>query len=70
MSISSRASWKNEEGSETKDTKVSLEHPTPRTGDDIVQPLTKVKYLLILLFLVKILLFGYVLMCSSSDLLQ
>ncbi len=41
MLISSRASRKIEEGSETKDTKVSLKHPTPRTGDDIVQLLLK-----------------------------
>jgi len=37
MLISSRALGKTKEGSETRDTKVSLQHPTPRTGDDIVQ---------------------------------
>jgi len=41
MPISSRASGKIEEGSETKDTKVSLKHPTSRTDDDIVQKLLK-----------------------------
>jgi len=34
--ISSRALGKTKEGSTTRDTKVSPQHPAPRTGDDIV----------------------------------
>ena len=37
MVICSQASGKTEEGSETRDTTVSPQRPTPRTGDDIVQ---------------------------------
>jgi hypothetical protein len=37
MPISSQALGKTREGSETRDTTVSPKHPTPRTGDDIVQ---------------------------------
>ena len=36
MLISSRALEKTKEGSETRDTKVSPQHPIPRTGNDIV----------------------------------
>lgn len=43
MPISSQASGKTGEGSETKDTKVSLQQAAPRPGDDIVQALTKVR---------------------------
>ena len=41
MPISSQALGKTREGSETKDTKVSLQEATPRTGDDIVRTLLK-----------------------------
>jgi|GEM_PF-3379709 len=37
MVICSQASGKTEEGSETRDTTVSPQRPTPGTGDDIVQ---------------------------------
>ena len=39
MLISSQATRKIVEGSETKDTKVSLQEATSRTDDDIVQSL-------------------------------
>ena len=39
MPISSQALWRYKEGSETKDTTVSLQRATSRTDDDIVQPL-------------------------------
>lgn len=39
MPISSEALRKIKERSETKDTTVSLQRATPRTGDDIVQSL-------------------------------
>lgn len=45
MPISSEATGKTVERSETKDTMVSLQRPTPRTGDDIVHNLTKVNYI-------------------------
>lgn len=41
MPISSQALWKYREGSETKDTKVSLQEAIPRTGNEIVQSLLK-----------------------------
>ena len=37
MLISSRAFGKSKEGSETKDTTVSLQHPTTQVVDDIVR---------------------------------
>jgi hypothetical protein len=37
MPISSQALGKSKEGSETKDTKVSLQRPTSQVDDDIVQ---------------------------------
>jgi hypothetical protein len=45
MPISSRASRKIEEGSETRDTTVSPKHPplTIKVSDDIVRPLWKHK---------------------------
>lgn len=43
MPISSEALRKIKERSETKDTTVSLQRATPRTGDDIVQSLQKYK---------------------------
>lgn len=42
MLISSRALWKYKEGSETKDTKVSLQHPPSYWDDDIVQSPMKI----------------------------
>ena len=43
MPIMSQALGKTKEGAETKDTKVSLQEPTSRTDDDIVQSLQKYK---------------------------
>lgn len=43
MLISSQALGQTREGSETRDTKVSPQRPTPRTGDDIVQSCRKLQ---------------------------
>lgn len=43
MPISSQALGESKEGSETRDTTVSPQRPTPRTGDDIVQSCRKLQ---------------------------
>lgn len=43
MPISSQALGKTKEGSETRDTTVSPQEATPRTGDDIVQSSKKLE---------------------------